>query len=219
MVVAAAVAMGIAWYRQRRRQRRMHAVRATASRMRLQATAADPSITFPFAVLSQGAGRGTENVYSGSLDDARVTLFDYWYYDEHRDADGDVQRSYTYHTCGIVPLDAACPALTIRPESLLTRAADVVGMRDIEVESEEFNRRFQLKSSDERFAFAFCDAAMIDWLLRLPPGYAVEVAGPWLLVRSNGYLPAAEWWTLLRLLRDTRTRVPSTVPSLYPLGR
>ncbi len=43
-------------------------------------------------------------------------------------------------------------------------------MPDIRTESEEFNRRFEVRSSDRRFALAFVDARMMRWLLDQPPG-------------------------------------------------
>ncbi|MDQ4107653.1 MAG: hypothetical protein M3138_02450 [Actinomycetota bacterium] len=81
------------------------------------------------------------------------------------------------------------PNLSIVPEgfgsrlarSVGRRLADALTFRDIEFESEAFNRRFTVKGPDERFATAFCDARMMDWLLRHGEGYAFKVVGDRLL--------------------------------------
>ncbi len=56
------------------------------------------------------------------------------------------------------------PALVIEPESFVTRVADAAAP-DIAFESEAFNRAFAVRGEDRRFANAFVDARMMEWLL------------------------------------------------------
>jgi hypothetical protein len=51
-------------------------------------------------------------------------------------------------------VDAGVPLkpLTIRPESFVDKVAGYAGSEDIDLESEEFNRRFRVKSPDRRWA-------------------------------------------------------------------
>jgi hypothetical protein len=53
----------------------------------------------------------------------------------------------------------------IRRENVLTRAADVTGVEDIDFESEEVNRTYRVSSEDPKFARALVDARMMAWIL------------------------------------------------------
>jgi hypothetical protein len=117
----------------------------------------------------------------------------------------------------LTPVDARCPALQISEENLFTRLADALTFRDIEFESEEFNRRFTVKGSDERFASAFCDARMMEWLLRHGDGYAFEVVEDRLLCSCRRVKPA-EMVHLLGTAKTFREQIPAVVSSLYPKG-
>jgi hypothetical protein len=114
-------------------------------------------------------------------------------------------------------IDARCPTLQISEENLFTRLADTLTFRDIEFESEEFNRRFTVKGADERFATAFCDSRMMDWLLRHGDGYAFEVVGDRLLCWCKRVGPA-EMIHLLGTAKTFREQIPAVVSSLYPRG-
>src|SRR5205085_4299284 len=45
------------------------------------------------------------------------------------------------------------PGLLIRPETLMDKVAGALGFDDIDFESEEFSRRFLVKSPDKKFAY------------------------------------------------------------------
>jgi hypothetical protein len=114
-------------------------------------------------------------------------------------------------------IDASCPTLQISEENVFTRLADALTFRDIEFESEEFNRRFTVKGHDERFATAFCDARMMHWLLQHGDGYAFEVVGDRLLCWCRRVEPAG----MIHLLGTSKTfreQIPAVVSDLYPRG-
>ncbi len=85
----------------------------------------------PFALFQRGDGRGLENVLSGVWQGLDLRAFDYWYYEESTDSNGRTSRSYSRFDCAIVPIGAACPALSIGHETFFTRIAGalVVGNR------------------------------------------------------------------------------------------
>ena len=74
-------------------------------------------------------------------------MFDYWYYDETSDSRGNRNRRYRRFTCALVTIPAACPRLRLAHENFLTRLGDHLGLRDVECEYADFNRRFQATSS------------------------------------------------------------------------
>jgi hypothetical protein len=146
-----------------------------------------------------------------------VRAFDYRYYDESTDSNGHTSKTYHRFDCALTTVDALCPRLTIEPENVLTRLADVLTFRDIDFESEEFNRRFNVKTSDRRFAAAFCDARMMDWLMEHGGGYSFEVVGDRMLIWCRRVDPAGIVH-VLGTASTFRQHVPAVVSSLYPKG-
>lgn len=146
--------------------------------------------SLPFHLFKQGEGRGCENVLTGRWNDVPVTGADYWYYTESTDSEG--HRNKTYHRFSVVvcELGAWLPSVQIGHENMLTRLADHLGFDDIDFESEEFNRRFRVKSKDREFAFKLLDAPMISWLLHTAGDHCYEVSGNHLLVYRSKVAPA-----------------------------
>lgn len=214
ILVVAAVAGWQLYARHRRREE----LALVARRLGLSYTADDTvgCLSYPFALLGRGDGRGTENVLSGTWQQIPLVAFDYWYYTESTDAQG--HRSKTYHrfSCAVTEVDAALSHLVIERESLLTRLADAVGLDDIAFETEEFNRAFDVRSGDRKFANDLVDQRMMRWLLGTR-GFGFETAGRWLLCYSKRRSPS-ELVELLGTLKGFRDQVPRVVYDLYPLG-
>jgi hypothetical protein len=209
----------LAFYQHQRKLERRRQFAALALGHGLDFSIDDPFDTLgePFPLLRRGDGRGVENVLWGTWQGLEIRAFDYWYYEESTDSKGHTSRSYARFDCVLTRIDASCPALHISEENVFTRLADALTFRDIEFESDAFNRRFTVKGADERFATAFCDARMMDWLLRHGDGYAFEVVGDRLLCSCRRVAPAG----MLHLLGTTRTfreQIPAVVSSLYPKG-
>ncbi len=213
------VAGGLVYYQHEQKIQRQRELRSFALGQRLDFSLEDPFDTLrePFSLLQKGDGRGVENVMWGFWHELEVRAFDYWYYQESSDSEGHRHKSYHRFNCLITLVEAQCPQLQISEEDLFTRLADVLTFRDIEFESEEFNRRFTVKGSDERFATAFCDARMMDWLLRHGEGYAFEVVGDRLLCWTKRVRPA-EIVHLLGTAKTFREQIPAVVSALYPRG-
>ena len=168
----------------------------------------------PFALLQKGDGRGTENVLWGTWQEMPVREFDYWYYEESTDSNGNRSRSYYRFSCAVTELDVSFPALAVYRENLLTRLADHLAMHDIEFESDEFNRRFNVKGSDRRFANALLDARMLQWLLTVDGEFQFEVARRWILCFSKKRAPT-ELIPLFGTLNAFREHVPRVAFELY----
>ena len=213
VVAVIAVVLGKAYLTRKRQQ----AFARFAVLQVLQYAPEDPYglVELPFALFQRGDGRGVENVLWGTWHDTPLHAFDYWYYDESTDGKGNRSRTYHRFECAITTVDAGCPHLTLEHENLLTRLADHLAMRDIEFESEDFNRAYNVKCDDERFAFAFVDARMVAWLMAHGTGYGFEAVGDRLLVACRRLDPMA-MVPVLGTVRDFRAQVPRDVPSLYP---
>lgn len=219
-VAFAAIALAAWWWQQELKRRRIAALTRIARGLGFQYSERDPFglLSLPFALLDRGKGRGVENVLWGELDGAKVRSFDYWYYEEHTDAKGHRSRTYHRFSCSVAELPAACPHhLSVGRENLLTRIASGVGFHDIELESEEFNREFRVKASEQKFAYEVLDGPMMAWMLSHGGDHGFEIGGKWAMV-SCGRLAPAEVPAMLALLRQFRARIPRVVWSLYAPG-
>jgi hypothetical protein len=128
----------------------------------------------PFALFGRMASvRDIENTATGTRNGVRTVVADYWYAPS-----SDPQLDdYLRYTCVLTDTPAWWPDLSVVPESLAARLRSTVAMSDIGTESEAFNRRFEVRSADPRFASAFLDARMIEWLLQVDPGVGFHISG------------------------------------------
>jgi hypothetical protein len=181
LFVLAIAAMGaIAYLQWQAKVKRREAIHEWAFKNGLEYTAVDnvglPQ-SYDFGLFRKGDGRGCENVLQGAWKGVPVIEADYWYYTTSTDSEGRRSRDYTRLSVAIFQLDAFVPDLRIEHENVFTRLADHVGLRDIEFESDEFNRRFNVKCADREFAFKLLDARMMQWLLGPSGALCFEVNG------------------------------------------
>jgi uncharacterized protein DUF3137 len=201
------------------RKKRREELASTAFQLGLEFSADDPfgCLSYPFALLGKGDGRGTENVMWGVWKEIPVREFDYWYYEESTDSKGNRSKTYYRFSCAVTEIAAACAHLTLDRENLFTALADRLGLRDIEFESEEFNREFNVKSGHRKFANDLLDARMMRWLLQTDDAFRFEVSGRWLLAYSKKRRPQ-DLIPLFGTLQQFREHVPRVVYELYPVA-
>jgi hypothetical protein len=213
MVAGVVGAAALSWYL---KERRRHELAGMAHQLGLAFSRQDPFglLGLPFALFAKGDGRGIENVLHGTWQGLPLKAFDYWYYERSTDPQG--RRTKTYHRFNavITEIDAACSPLRIERENVLTRVADALGFRDIEFETEDFNRAFQVEGKDRKFASDLCDARMMAWLLRDGGSWSYELVGPWVLVSCKRLRPT-QLIPLLGTAKGFVERIPRVVFSLY----
>lgn len=216
-ILFALVAVGAAYWQWEARKRRIAGFIGLAQRLGLRYAQEDPFglLTEPFGLFRKGDGRAIEHVLYGTYRDTPIRAFDYWYYEESTDSKGNRSRSYSYFSCVLMPIEAGCFRVSISPESVFSRLADALTFRDIEFESEEFNRAWNVTSDDDRFAHAFVDARMCQWLLANGGPHAFEVVGDRMLVARRRIAPEA-YPSMLDTAVAFRGQVPKVVFDLYP---
>lgn len=122
-----------------------------------------------FDVFDQGHSRRFYNTMTGSVtvgdDTYSVRGGDFLY--KVTSGAGKNRRTHTYRfSYWVVHLAwPTCPAVRIRPENLFDKLAGALGFDDIDFESEEFSRRFHVKSNDKKFAYDLIDPRMMEFLL------------------------------------------------------
>jgi hypothetical protein len=214
-IVAVTVFGGIGYVAWRiRTGPRRDASRDAARNMGLTSLEGDPLglIDLPHPLMRRVVTvRGVENVMVGTWRGSEVTVFDYWYARSGDPTMNDVER----FSCLVTPLDPRWPDLTIDPETVAERTLGRVTKQEIDMESEEFDRAFTVRSPDRRFANALIDARMMRWLLDLGGGWAFELVGGRLLCSRSPQLQPWELDWFLDSALAFVTHIPDVVASLF----
>lgn len=159
-------------------------------------------------------GRARTARYRMARPDGNGTVFIYQY----TTGSGKSQRTWV-NMCTLVPLPFNAPHTTIGGQGFWSEVGQLVGIRDIEVESTSFNDRFKVKGDDERFAVTLLDQPTIAWMLREPRLSEVhlELSGPLLLCYFTSQeiprMPEFLDWSI-----KAATHFPSVLASLYPVA-
>jgi hypothetical protein len=203
------VLFGAWWFRVRPR-RELH--RDEAASLALRSEAGDPLGFFGrgFALLAHvGGTKDIENTSWGTWRGIDVVVVDYWFAPSRADTPAET-RSYT---CAATPVPAGWPNLSIVPAG---RGAALAGAvrPDLAFESERFNRSFEVRSSDPRFAHALLDARMIAWIEELPPDTGFELLDGTLLCRTPRSAVGDLTWGL-ETMAAFLDRIPPVVRSLF----
>lgn len=181
-VVAAIAIGGLSWlgYHYRVLPRR-DSFSGQARELGLRAEPGDPLglLRMPFTLFHRVASvRDLENTATGERDGVELTIADYWFAPTSAPDRDDYQR----YTCVLSPVPATWSDVSVVPEPIASRLMSAVALPDIEMESERFNRRFEVRGTDRRFVSALLDARMMEWLMEQLPGVGFEVLDGRLMV-------------------------------------
>jgi hypothetical protein len=160
------------------------------------------------ALGSDGPRRSFESLLAGHWQGATVFVVDY--------AIGNPSDYMPMHqrTCALVRIPVTCPVLTVQPRHLWDVISDPGGTVELAFESESFDRRYRVRTTDRLFAEAFIDTRMMAWLIDLPDAWEFEVAGEWALGGTSRLAPD-RLNELLANLEAFRKHVPRVVGSLF----
>ncbi len=153
----------------------------------------------PFGV---GHSKLISNVITGELPWGSLYTFDYRYV-----TGGGKSRAE--HHYGIVafrvPLNFV--KLNIRSEGFMDALGGALGIRDIQFESDEFNREYYVKCENDRFAFDILHPSMMEYLLSLQK-LNWQLMGPYIVLIQSGNWPVA----MLDSLIATTERFVQLIP-------
>jgi hypothetical protein len=133
---------------------------------------------FEFALFKEGHSREACNCLDGIYQELPVILFDYSY----KIGSGKSQTAHELSAL-LARLSIPCRKLIIRPETMIDRIANFLGLGDIQFEYEQFNRTFDVQSEDKKFAYDVCHPAMMEFMLKYPT-MTWELQGQHLLLYS-----------------------------------
>ncbi len=178
------VQAGYVWYTERRRARELAAI---AARLGLHYEHEDEAGHLASACgfldkPERGHDKHSKNVISGAYCGHPVTAFDLHYTTGPLEGNDDRTSSFF-----ILHLASRFPNLMIRTETLPSKVVQLLGFEDIDFESHEFSRRYEVRSADRKFAYAFCNARMIEYLLEMAVSN-LEVEDDCILLRYEAAL-------------------------------
>jgi hypothetical protein len=170
-------------------------------------------LRLPFGLFQWAASvRDIENTAVGTRGGVDVVVADYWYASSSDPSRDDYER----FTCVLTHTPRDWPDLAVLPERLASRVRSWA-IPDILTESDVFNRRFEVRSSDRRFALAFLDQRLMAWFLEQLPGVGFEILGGRLMVfRPRVLASLDDVARALEVSDELRARIPRVVRSPEP---
>ena len=156
----------------------------------------------------EGDHRRACNVISGAIKDRSFAAFDYSYQTHSSDSHGNRTTTTHHYMVTSLQLPAYLPRLQVTAENVLTRLGNAFGVDDIELESEDFNRRFRVACNDRKFASDVLSPRTMELLLaRDAPCWRID--GTDVVAWDDGRLSPARILANL----DTMSAVVAGVPS------
>jgi hypothetical protein len=134
--------------------------------------------------LRRGSNRYAFNILEGGYHGHRVLAFDFHYETHSHSSKGGRRTHHHYFSFFILLVPYPFPELTIAPEGVFSKIAQMVGYDDIDFESAEFSRTFVVRSSDKRFAYDVCNPKMMEYLLE-NRDLTLELDGPAIALAFN----------------------------------
>ena len=109
------------------------------------------TVRFPGTPFGVGDHRKAENVLQGTFRGLSMVAFDYSYLTPSGGGNARNTETHRFAFCAL-GLKGFAPDLELTPESALGRMGAALGRQDIELESEEFNRRYRVQCASPKFA-------------------------------------------------------------------
>lgn len=131
-----------------------------------------------------GYGREARHAMLGHVAGQPAMVFDY----ERCTGTGKQPHQQLFHAA-LLKLPIEAPRLVIRSAQVTDALSHWLGLEPIEMESEEFNRRYRVLCEDRKFAFDFCRPVVMAALLDGDPIPALEVEGRFLLMYDGPLAP------------------------------
>lgn len=171
------------------------------------------SAAAPFRLFREGDGRRIQNMMWED-EASRARVFEYGFYRLYEDKNGKSYQRWQWFACALAQHNGKWPALRVTRERLLDRAAQSLGLPDIELESEEFNRTYLVQCENAKFATDLLDPQMMEFIGGTRGLVDIQTRGRFLLVTTSP-VEAEAMIGLLGFAEGFLARVPPMVWDLY----
>jgi hypothetical protein len=162
-----------------------------------------------FSPFGQGHSWSVKDLIRGKKGDLEWFAFDYLY--KTTQSTGKTTTTVP-HPTGVVAvrIPMALPALTLSPESVFHKLGSLLGLKEITLESEEFNRMYFIRCEDRKRAYDLLHPSMIEYLMS-KPRRAWQLGGRFLVMTRSGYYEPDEIEELFEELQGFIDRIPAYV--------
>lgn len=159
--------VGLVWLHRwaRRDQRRRAAVRFARDHGLEFRTKNDQAAQEDFRLFGRGDGGAVRNIMVGRWLDVPVTALDYRYYETRTVWVFYRVKRWRGFSVAVLDVGASVPSVIAERNGASGLAVDYMGFHDVQLNSDEFNRRYHVTSDDREFAYKFFDTAMLTWLM------------------------------------------------------
>ena len=215
-ILGALVVVGILYWQYKAKQKKITEFRAFAAKRRWQYFERGDSklenrfLDEPFG---QGQDRRARHVFRGEHRGRKILAYEYSYTTYSNDSDGRRRAETHDHVITSVYLPKPKPVLELAREGFGRKLLGFVGVRDLQLESEQFNEKFLIKTDDNRFAYDILHPRMMEWMLgderALRYGFRFERGD--LMVWDHGQLQLDDVMARLDYLCDILDQVPDYV--------
>ena len=211
-LVAAALVGTLVYFHYKREQARRNLLFQWATANKWQFSVMDNAWAMrwngpPFG---EGDMRRARNVIRGTWKSWPFVCFDYSYQTHTSDGRGGSSTQVYRFTVASVALPTDLPRLQVTPENVLSRVGHALGMSDIDLESEDFNRAFRVSCPDPKFASdALTPRTMQLLLSRTHFSWRIEVTD--LICWWSGEQTAVAVTEALSTMSDVVAGIPSFV--------
>jgi len=162
------------------------------------------------APFGQGDHRRARNVVTGITAERPFAAFDYSYETHSTDSKGNrTTTTHRYVVCSL-QLPTYLPVLQVTPESFFGRIGNMLGLDDIELESEDFNRRFRVHANDRKFASDVLSPRTMQALLNRPD-LSWRIQGVDIVSWQDGRLMPSEFIAMSTAMQTVVSGIPSFV--------
>lgn len=160
-------------------------------------------LTF-FPTFNRGSAQTIEPAMIGRDGDGNNWfLFDYRY----TVSSGKSSTTYRYSIV-IAQTPVMFPTMSLAPENVGFSVGKFFGMRELQVESEEFNKRFFIKTTDEKMSVDLLHPMAIEMFLRQPL-FEWQTSGPFVMLHISSLATAAQYETMTNCIREFLATIPT----------
>ena len=208
-VVVAGAAVLISWLVEQAKRKRAAALAVAHGLQYLPGPTSPPDV--PFQQFSVGRSRRVRHTFWRDGDPYEATVFEYQY------TTGSGKNSQTHHcTCAMFRTGLRAPHLVLDRQGFFRDLLGKLGLRDIQLESPEFNSTWHVSCDDERFAVTLLDPPMMGWLMTVGGAGSIEIE----LLGDRGLaitrrLDVEEMPALLDHVHRFVVQIPKVVHELY----
>ncbi|NJM64059.1 MAG: hypothetical protein HC849_34265 [Oscillatoriales cyanobacterium RU_3_3] len=121
--------------------------------------------------LQKGSNRYAFDTLKGTWNGYQAEAFNFHYETYSTSSHGSTTTTTTHHHylgVVIIQIERSFPELVIFPQNFMEKMRNAVGARGIKFESLEFSKKFTVLCKNKKFAWDFCHARMMEYLLARP---------------------------------------------------